>query len=169
MVMHTTIKCIVAVVAIRRKRSKNLLTLHDAHSCTKLCSSEIHYSAGLLWLRLALAYEKEAAKGSSCGAKSRYACAAASLSRRCLTASIAHYKYYSARMDGSGTCALGGSLPAALEAARSIYERHVPDGHVGGAYVLPLSADVPAFEQQWLGGGAAAEAALQKVICNHHS
>jgi hypothetical protein len=30
-------------------------------------------------------------------------------------------------------------------------------------YVLPLGAGASAFEQQWLGGGAAAEAALQKV------
>lgn len=127
------------------------------------------FVTGLLWLRLALAYQKDAVESSSStAAKSRRACAAASLSRRCLTSSIAHYACFSARTEscssgGGGISPLGGCLPAALATAQTIFERHLPEGHSGDTYALPLAADLSAFEQQWLVGGAAAEAALMQV------
>jgi hypothetical protein len=56
-----------------------------------------------------------------------------------------------------------GSLPAALAAARSILVQNLPQGQAGETFVLPSGAGATAFEQQWLCGGAAAEAAPQKV------
>jgi hypothetical protein len=80
---------------------------------------------------------------------SQRACAAASLSRRCLAASIAYYACFCARTESSSSSSsissgtpLGGCLPAALAAARSIFERHLPEGHVGDKCVthFPLCA-----------------------------
>jgi hypothetical protein len=124
---------------------------------------------GLLWLRLAMAYQKEAPElCSSAGiTNSMRACAAASLSRRCLAASLAHYSCFASRTASdsavSSASPLGRCHAVALEAARSIVAKTLPQGHAGEMYVLPLGAGASAFEQQWLCGGAAAEAALQKV------
>jgi hypothetical protein len=124
----------------------------------------------LLWLRLALAYENEEAdrSRSTAGIKNPRACAAASLSRRCLAASIAHYACFTARTESSSSSSssitpLGGCLPSALALARSIFERNLPEGYSGDTYALPMGTDASVFEQQWLRGGAAAEEALMKV------
>jgi hypothetical protein len=118
-----------------------------------------------------MAYENEQADRSSstAGIKNLRACAAASLSRRCLAASIAHYACFTARTESSSSSSssssppLGGCLPSALALARSIFERNLPDGCSGDTYALPMGTDASVFEQQWLGGGAAAEEALMKV------
>jgi hypothetical protein len=102
-----------------------------------------------------------------------HACAAASISRRCLAASIAHYSSFTARTSrlgvGSSATPLGGSLPAALQAAQSIFERNLPQAQTGVTYVLPAGAAVSVFEEKWLGGGAAAEVEFVKVGLPQHS
>ena len=129
--------------------------------------------AGLLWLRLALAYQNEGddCSCSSAVTNSMRTCASASIACRCLDASLAHYSSYNKRTassssssSSSSTVPLGGSLPAALITARRVFARHAPQGHAGDTYALPAGVGVwSPFEQQWLGGGAAAEAALHKV------
>ena len=129
----------------------------------------LRFKTGLLWLRLALAYQSEGIERSGCSVITNLmrACAVASIAYRCLTASIAHYSCFTSRTAscsvGSGDPPLGGSLPAALAAARRILVQNLPQGQAGETYVLPSGAGATAFEQQWLCGGAAAEAALQKV------
>ncbi len=133
-------------------------------------------------MRLALAYQTQANEqcSSSSGGVTNImrACAAASISRRCLAASIAHYSCFTSRTasasDGRSTSPIeanaavsdnriAGSLPAALATACGILVQSMPQGQCGEVYVLPSGAGLTAFEEQWLGGGAAAEAALQKV------
>ena len=120
--------------------------------------------AGLLWLRLALAYQNEGddCSCSSAVTNSMRTCAAASIACRCLDASLAHYSSYNKRTassssssSSSSTVPLGGSLPAALITARCVFARHAPQGHAGDTYALPAGVGVwSPFEQQWLGGGS---------------